>query len=1029
MIRIDDIDAMRARFLTDLQAQRQKFLDGLDANEGDINLDIFEDFYPDQAHFLFELLQNAEDARATDVNFELKADGCIFEHNGKKRFKKRNVRAITGIHNSSKTGASEEIGKFGVGFKSVFVYSLTPTIYSAQYSFKISRLVLPENVSPLTNIGNSTRFELPFNNPKKSPQVAFDEIQDGLKKVADTTLLFLSHLKSIRWRIGDTYGEVLRVTHRENHIEVLKRTEGEDALSSHFLRFTQPVRGIEKQHIAVAFPLDQLPKVQTYDPAIALAKQFRIITASPGRVAVYFPAEKETSGLRFHIHAPFVPELSRASVKDTPANTPLFLQLAELCASALHLIRDLGLLTAEFLAVLPNPHDTLPSRYYPIREAIQAEMNNKPLTPTQARTHAPAKNLLQAKAALKELLSPEDLEVLVDYVDEPPQWAISAAQKNSNADRFLAGLEVQNWDVEEFVERFTRLQGDTASWYFDRDLAVWLASKPLDWHQQFYALLYHEFSAEEDWGNLRSQRIIRLSDGTYDHGKRCFFPSEAIKQDELLPRVSEAVYTSGKRKIQREAARNLLEALGVREVGEVEQVQSILDQRYTKEAFKPNLIDIKRFMALVEKEPVQSKIFAKYLIFKRADGNWSTPGMVYVDSPFFDTGLIAYYKNFGAKDVSALAESYTELKISLERLRKFAEAVGAITHLELTPVNCWDNPQWCHLSAVGGERNTSPINQDFSITGLAQLLSRPNIELSKLVWRTMSNLPRHSRYLVAKFQRNSKHGFRTVDSQLIHVLSESAWVPQSEGRFVRPAEASSVELPDGFAFDLGHEWIKKVKFGEINRQRVEQSAKRETEAKALGFSDIQSLERAKKFAALPADEQERFLEDFERRQSPAFPDHEPSNPGRRSERVGNQAKDAPDRVIEQRMRSVSVEREAVKEQTLAYLQGQYTSSSGEMFCQACKSVMPFKLDDGNYYFEMVEFLTKLKKRHYQNYLALCPNHAAMFRHANASKDLMQSMFGDISSEELEVLLAQEEITIRFTKTHIADIKSIIEADG
>ena len=52
-------------FLQTLMAKRRKFLDGLHANEDDINLDIFEDFYPDQAHFVFELLQNAEDTGAT----------------------------------------------------------------------------------------------------------------------------------------------------------------------------------------------------------------------------------------------------------------------------------------------------------------------------------------------------------------------------------------------------------------------------------------------------------------------------------------------------------------------------------------------------------------------------------------------------------------------------------------------------------------------------------------------------------------------------------------------------------------------------------------------------------------------------------------------------------------------------------------------------------------------------------------------------------------------------------------------------
>jgi hypothetical protein len=59
-------------FFDDLIAKRRKLIDALEANKGEVNLDIFEDFYPDRAHFVYELLQNAEDAGATQVTFTLK---------------------------------------------------------------------------------------------------------------------------------------------------------------------------------------------------------------------------------------------------------------------------------------------------------------------------------------------------------------------------------------------------------------------------------------------------------------------------------------------------------------------------------------------------------------------------------------------------------------------------------------------------------------------------------------------------------------------------------------------------------------------------------------------------------------------------------------------------------------------------------------------------------------------------------------------------------------------------------------------
>ena len=41
---------------------------------------------------------------------------------------------------------------------------------------------------------------------------------------------------------------------------------------------------------------------------------------------------------------------------------------------------------------------------------------------------------------------------------------------------------------------------------------------------------------------------------------------------------------------------------------------------------------------------------------------------------------------------------------------------------------------------------------------------------------------------------------------------------------------------------------------------------------------------------------------------------------------------------------------------------------------------------------------------------------------------MHEMFGELSGNELEVVLAQENTTIYFTKTHIADLRKIIEVD-
>ena len=69
------------------------------------------DKYKEKAHFVYELLQNADDARAKKVVFQLKPNCLVFRHNGSVRFSvsdvddkehKGHINSITGIGFSTK---------------------------------------------------------------------------------------------------------------------------------------------------------------------------------------------------------------------------------------------------------------------------------------------------------------------------------------------------------------------------------------------------------------------------------------------------------------------------------------------------------------------------------------------------------------------------------------------------------------------------------------------------------------------------------------------------------------------------------------------------------------------------------------------------------------------------------------------------------------------------------------------------------------------------------------------------------------
>jgi len=906
-------------------------------------------------------------------------------------------------------------------------------------------LVLPTEIDPKPEIGTKTCFEFPFNNPKKSPEDAFAEIKAGLEELAETTLLFLTNLQSIRWQIGDhPLGSVRRKPHSEYHIEILTQVNGGALKSSHFLRFSAPVQGVEKQHLFLAYELNFLPDFNAFNSGKPLSSQLRIIPADPGLVAVFFPAEKEVSGLRFHIHAPFITPIDRASVKETVVNDPLYLQLGQLAAASLSTIRDLGLLNTDFLAVLPNSQDALPKKYQVIRTLIVATMNDQPLTPTYSKSHAPAKHLLQGKASLKELLDPVDLEYLVTYEKMAPQWAVAAPQKNSPADRFLASLAIQEWDVDKLTKFLSLKASNTrrmVDWNWvepDEVFFKWLEAKPAEWNQGLYAILNAEIRSKSEWQRrevikeVEQFRIIRLSNGKHSVGTKCFFPSDGVVHDEVLPRVDARVYTSGKSKTQQEEAKAFLELMGVHAVGEADQVKAILEQRYKGgEAFKPDLKDLERFVALLEKDKNQADVFSSYFIFKRTDSKWGQPGSAFLDSPIQETGLSAYYTAFGGKtNMAGLSVEYQQCTVSVERLVKFAEAVGVQTRLQFETASCRDNPAVSELvyQSHGGWSTDYGIDKDYVIKGIAEFLALNNEALSRLMWNTACN-QRDTNWLLARYRNNSHYNCREALSQIACILRDTAWIPQTDGRFVRPSEASRELLPKGFPYDEGYAWLEAIRFGAAKTIKPTEKAQETEKAKALGFQDIQSLDRARRFVSLPPEDQERFLSEHEPKPKPEFPEYEPKNPDRRVEKITRQAAEAPERISEERIRSISVNRDKVKQETEEYLRNQYTNSDGIMFCQICKLPLPFKLGDGLYHFEKVEFLPELKQHHYQNYLALCPNHSAMFKLANGSKSDLKRLFVELEGAHLTITLAEEPTTVRFSKIHSIDLKAIIARDA
>ncbi len=1047
-----------------LQELRQKRLKWVEANRENGFDDgikrLLTDLYPDNAHFIYELLQNAEDARASEVRFILKEDSVEFEHNGDRLFSIKDVESITSIGISTKKDDPTNIGKFGVGFKAVFAYTSTPEIKSGEYHFRIRDLVVPDTkgLSLGEREKKKTCFVFPFDNPGKSPEMARVEIERNLRQLNESSLLFLSNIKKIEYLLPDsTLGFLERREIDENRIEILVQHPGDsEPASVVFLRFEKRVDvndeddNLKTCRIAVAFGLE---KTQ--------GQEWKIKLLDRGQVCIYFPAEKETSNLHFHLHAPFASTVARDSVRDCEANDDLRDQLADLIAESIAIICDQRLLTVGFLATLPNDRDNLSSFYKSILNRLIEVFKNKELVPMKQGGHAAANNIFRGSAQLSDLINDSDLVTILEEDYYPPMWIANPPQRNQREYNFLSMLDIPEWTPEDLVNELSA-KSET--------IMKWLAEKPNEWHQRLYALLgeflsnaplYPRYAATERKDKLSKLRIIRCSDGEYRVGSECYFPSDGAEFDKLMPRVTKGVYSSGENKQEQEKAHKFLEDIGVREVGEVEQVEAILKNRYSQAAvdrknFRPEIKDIKRFIDLIKKDPSQGDLFKDYFIFNLTHGKWGKPGQVYLDSPFYTTGLSAYYDALEDKVQRwALSENYKKCGISLEKIGEFGKKVGAQTKLKPKEQEIpYGHPERSGLNDSGRWTHHG-IDKDYDIQELDVLFIDPNLSMSKLIWDTMNTLP--DRFLVASYRSNSRYSVKTAYSTLVHELKENKWVPQeSEEKsilFVRPQDAVVDKLPKGFPYEKGRKWLESISFGESvwreeserleAQEQTDEVQQRETIAKDLGFDSIEEAEEMIELKRSDPDGFKRWQESNKKdrkgrdrkkgghkKEKPHFPIRQLKNPERRRARVAEQLRDAPEKEYKPRERSDRTTRVIIE--SSQQLREQYTNDSDQMICQICKGEMPFKKRDKEYYFEAVEALSRdyFPREHEAQFLALCPECAARYkefikRDETAMKNLYHAMK---NSDVLEVplKLGELETSLQFVETHWQGMKTILQ---
>lgn len=296
--------------------------------------------YPETAHFIYELIQNADDTAATDVKILLFRDKLVFKHNGKRQFSITDAReqtgeigdinSITSVGCSTKEDEEQTIGKFGVGFKSVFQYTNTPSIYDDTFWFKIENYIIPkllEKDNELRNAGE-TLFELPFNEPEK----AYSEILQRLQNL-NMPVLFLPHIQKITWCIE---GEE---TIHEYSKEVIQTGE-RHGIKYEFCR----IHEYDKNLLMYLFHRDCNTIKGKYNVSVGfyVNPDSSLDIDAKGQIYCFFPTSEHFDSC-FVSHAPFLLVDNRDRFKDSEYINQEFLNcIAKLASNALLCLKEIG---------------------------------------------------------------------------------------------------------------------------------------------------------------------------------------------------------------------------------------------------------------------------------------------------------------------------------------------------------------------------------------------------------------------------------------------------------------------------------------------------------------------------------------------------------------------------------------------------------------------------------------------------------------------------------------------------------------
>lgn len=983
-----------------LSLMRKRFDDSVQENkfEKGIHHSTVEK-YSDPVHFVYELLQNAEDQDATEAQFVLSADNLVFRHNGKP-FTRADVENITGIGNSDKTEEANKIGRFGIGFKSVFAITDRPEIYTLlednPFAFAIEHLVVPVAISGNFVKGHqyNTQFIFPFIKGQES--TLYLKIRERLSTLGFETMLFLKNLASIEWQTETDDGVYLREVKGSRHELFGESRENGQLRKSiaHYLMFTRNVGLSDDDReldVRVAFRLDEMGKIR----------------AEPGqKLAVYFPTEQET-GLNFRVHGPFLLTDNRANIKiDNDTNIRLIQECAILLGESLLQIKEDGLLTVEFLSLLPIRKDHIPALFLPLYNQVLQILKQYPLLPTADGTFARATQVKLARSAdLRELINDQQLSSLYG-ASSPLYWLLAeiTADRMPDLHRYLnRDLEVESIDPEAFVRKLEKsfLEKQTDEWLVK--LFTFLSKQP--------GLI----------SIIKGKPILRLEDNSHVSPFNAPYDRNKTPNAYLLREGNSALHLVKRSLLADDTVYSFLKGIGLSEPDIVDEVlKFILPPYEAHEIALDNELRNQRDLDTIQEAlqrgdhrarqeliyRLNKTPFLQAINAKTSERAWKAPYEVYSKS---EELLIWFEGNDHAWFIaSSLPRSlFSDLNIRTHLQPEARAAAGSAGYV--TIMNWHGNHQ----------RGLHRFDPDARLDGLQHALNLRTLNKARILWNILLE---HHHLIKGVVETSTQQNFsnprrKEKFSQMGQLCSQAYWLPDQNGDFYSPEELFLTDLPEGFeeSTDVARELAIK-----------------------LGMRKAEELQLADKLGIpheliiLIQHNPETILEWYQEqeRKKVLLPSSLTNDPDRRREKAAEAAYSATMKTY----KAVSINRRisAGNSEVKIYLRHHHTNAEGQLICQLCNQAMPFSLPNGEEYFEAYQYTEILEKEFEANHLALCPNCAAEFQYAcqtdeNERAELILDVDSTVNEEYLVVYLDMPvHRQLRFTQRHLIDLQAVIK---